>query len=760
MKTTISIAGHRSLAVAALKGRTSAGGALCLLGLLAAAALYAGETRTWSQGEYADFEKGIVKSLSLRSDGLLTLAPRSRELFDSSTAYLWALALDSKGNLYAGGGTGAKLYRIPPDGKGKVLAELDALEIHAIAIDAKDRVYAATSPDGKIYRIAANGKQEVFYDPKAKYIWALAFDRKGDLFAATGDRGEIHRVTPDGKGSVFFKSDETHVRSMALDANDNLIVGTDPGGLVLRVSPAGVGFVLYQMPKREVTAVAVAPGGAIYAAGVGNKQAGGAPPPPQATSPAPAMAAVTVNAPGAPAPGAPRPTALPPPASGAAAGVSGGSEVYRIEPDGNPRRIWSHAQDVVYAIAFDGSGRVILGAGNRGSAYRIESATRYTALLTIPATQITAFQPGANGRLYAVTGNVGKVYEIGPDLEREGSIESDVFDTAMYSLWGRLSFEAKLNGGQIAVETRSGNLDQPQKNWSGWSAPITTPKGGRVGSPAARFVQWKATLTAGGAGQTPELESVDVAYLLKNVEPRLDEIEITPPNYRFPAPPVALAASSQGPAQTLNLPPLGRRAPGAPAFSLDSITSTPAMQLARGYVGARWLASDPNGDALVYTIEIRGVNETEWKPLKEKVTEKYFAWDSTALPDGEYRIRVTASDAPSNPPSEALTARMESDPFTIDNTPPRITGLAATRNGGKLQVRWHAADALNNIVKAEYSLDGGEWSVVAPVTKLSDSLELDYDLSLDAAPGEHTIAVRVADEYDNQAAEKIVVKVG
>ena len=49
----------------------------------------------------------------------------------------------------------------------------------------------------------------------------------------------------------------------------------------------------------------------------------------------------------------------------------------------------------------------------------------------------------------------------------------------------------------MAVETRSGNLDQPQKNWSPWSSPITNGKeGGRISSPASRFVQWKATLTA------------------------------------------------------------------------------------------------------------------------------------------------------------------------------------------------------------------------------------------------------------------------
>jgi hypothetical protein len=170
------------------------------------------------------------------------------------------------------------------------------------------------------------------------------------------------------------------------------------------------------------------------------------------------------------------------------------------------------------------------------------------------------------------------------------------------------------------------------------------------------------------------------------------------------------------------------------------------------------VASDPNGDPLIYTVEIRGANETEWKPLKDKVSEKYLSWDSTAFPDGEYRLRITASDAPGNPPAQALTARLESEPFVIENTPPRITGLNAARNGGKLTIRWHAADALNNLSKAEYSLDGGEWTVVAPVTKLSDAPELDYELTLDAPAGEHTLAVRVADEYDNLATEKTVVR--
>src|SRR5579872_177219 len=92
-----------------------------LIGLtaLAGVAAFASQTQIWTQGDYADFERGVIKNLSIRSDGLLTLAPRSRELFDTSAPYLWALAQDSKGNLYAAGGTTAKLFRIPPGGPGR-----------------------------------------------------------------------------------------------------------------------------------------------------------------------------------------------------------------------------------------------------------------------------------------------------------------------------------------------------------------------------------------------------------------------------------------------------------------------------------------------------------------------------------------------------------------------------------------------------------------------------------------------------------------
>ena len=328
-----------------------------ILWFFAAAALcLAGETRTWVQEDAAAFQKGNLKGIAVRSDGQLSLAPKLAEIYDAATAYLWSVVRDSHGNLYTGGGPGAKLFRISPDGKGEKIAEFDELEIHALAVDSKDQLYAATSPDGKVYRVDSErqrAKNSTRRNRNTSGPWSSM--PADNLYVATGDKGEVYKVTPDGKGSVFFQTDETHARSMALDHDGNLMVGTEPGGLVIRVSPRGESFVVYQMPKREVTALAVGPHNEIYAAAVGNKGAPAPATPPQPTS-------------GILLPGQSPPPLIPP----GPAAVQGGSEVYRIAPNESPEQLWSSTQDFVYALALDAGGKLLLGAGNKGTLYRIE----------------------------------------------------------------------------------------------------------------------------------------------------------------------------------------------------------------------------------------------------------------------------------------------------------------------------------------------------------------------------------------------------
>jgi hypothetical protein len=400
----------------------------------------------------------------------------------------------------------------------------------------------------------------------------------------------------------------------------------------------------------------------------------------------------------------------------------------------------------VYALAFDGRGRVLAGSGNHGDIYRLEPDHKYWKLLSLSSTQVTGFCAGAGGKLYAATGNIGKIFSIGPELEQTGIFESDIFDAGVYSYWGRLSYSPKDNTG-VTVETRSGNVNRAQKNWN----EFAKTNAGRIVSAPARFLQYRLTLSGPG-----EITEVDVAYQMKNVAPEIEEVEITPANYKFPAP--STSAPVLNPSVTL--PALGHHNASASSTALPAgdSGSSPAMSYAKGYIGVRWLANDDNGDSMLFKLEIRGASESVWKPLREKLREHYYSWDSTAFPDGKYVVRITATDEPSNPPGQALTAMAESEPFLIDNTAPEITGLGGAVAGSKLEVRFHAKDALSTLGKAEYSINGGDWMVVEPTTRLTDSTEHDYRVQVDKGAGETTVAVRVSDENDNESTAKIVVK--
>ena len=701
--------------------------------------LNAVETKTWTLDSKSDYEKAKLERIALRSDGKLTLAPTFAELLDPEEPYLWAAAQDSKGVIYAGGGSpgasSAKLFIIGRDGKSKKLADLPGSEIHAIAIDGKDRVFAATSPDGKVYLVNGAGKADVYYDPKTKYIWALSLNSAGDLFVATGDKGEIHKVTAAGKGSVFYKTEETHARSMTIDSKDNLIVGTEPGGLILRISPSGAGFVLHQAGKKEVTSVAVSKDGIIYAAAVGGART------PLPAPPPPPLAPVATG-PGAAAPPAP-PLSF-------AISFSGGSEVYRIDADGAPARIWSDGQDIVYSILVGCDGKLLVATGNKGRIHRIDSDLLSTQLVAGASTQITQLTIGKDNQsqcaVLAAAANLGKLFRLGPGMEQTGLVTGDALDAGWFSSWGKLTSKQSADG-SVTLESRSGNTERPGSHWSPW-AVVTD----RIPSPSARFLQYRMKLAA-ASGPSPEVSEIEIAYLPRNVAPTVDEIEITPFNYKFPPP----TSSSSTPAtKNFRLGQIGQRPP-APSSSSDS--SPTEMNYAKGFTGARWRSADRNGDTLQYKLELRGVGEREWKPLKEKLAVRHHSWDSTAFADGEYRLQVTASDRASNPEGQGLEGKLVSEPFLIDNTPPKITGLTATPAGNKVNVRFRAADALSQISHAEYSINGGEWILVEPTTRITDAKEHEYVIAFDKGVGsEQSIAVRVSDQFDNQTVEKTILR--
>ena len=739
---------------------------LVLISMLVVVRLASGEgTRTWEQSKFEDLSKGSAVGVAIRSMGGLELAPAFKAISTTPSTYIWSIAADSSGNLYAATGSPSRVYRITPQGQPSSIFEPKELQVQALALDKNGVLYAATNPDGKVYRIerqtaaptdktksAGEFSASVYFDPGTKYIWDLVFDTSGNLYVATGDHGEIFRVTPKGEHSVFFKSDEAHIRVLSVDAKGNLIAGSDGSGLVYQIKPSGEGFVLYSAPKKEITALAIDKAGNIYAAGVGEKRPGVTPSifPSPTTTPTPAPAA------GAAQPGMvvlnvnPSPSALvssiPLPGSGA----SGGSEIYRIAPDGSPSRVWVSRDDLVYALAFDPAGRLLAGTGNRGHVFAITGEDRFVDLLKASATQVTAFAEAPGNGLYVSTSNLGKVFLLGGSPESEGSYESDVFDGKVFSRWGR----AELRGsGKVELFARSGNVDNPDRNWSPWT-PVDLQKDPVLNVPAARFIQWRAVLHAGNPA--PSVDSVLLNYLPKNVAPDFDDVSVQVGVRYQPLPkPAGIPDASGGASGTTQI-----RFEAPPPSTRDS-----------GSIGVKWTVHDDNDDQMVYSVFYRGDGESRWLLLKDNLTDKFYSFDASLLPDGGYTVEVLASDGPSHSPGQALTSTRDSARFEVDTTAPRIDELRASIEGTQIHVTFRATDGFSNIKRAEFSVDATDCQYVEPVGQLADSKSASYDFQVTApAAGnasltdpkkmsaEHVVVVRIYDRFDNMSSAKTVIR--
>ncbi len=738
-------------------------------------------TRTWEQSKFDELTKGTGTGVAIRSTGGLELAPTFKSLYTTPSTYIWAIAADDAGNVYVASGAPARVYRIASDGKSTIIFEPKELQVQALQIGPGGSIYAATAPDGKVYKLehkaghAGAGKEKeneknqadkdaaqpgvdpswsstIYFEPGTKYIWDLALDKTGNLYVATGDHGEIYRVMPKGEHSVFFKSDETHIRVLAFDGDGNLIAGSDGSGLIYRISTAGEGFVLYSAPKKEITALALDHAGNIYAAAVGEKKSSnsgssnmaaallniGANQP--VSGAAPQTPGITITA----TPTAP-PIIGPFPFPGGSA--SGGSDVYRIAPDGSPARVWTSHEDIVYALAFDSHDRLLAGTGNRGHIFAITGLDDYSDLLKAPATQVTAFAKAPGGALIAATSNLGKVFLLGPGPEAEGSYQSDVFDAKIFSRWGRADFRGT---GNVDLYARSGNVDNPDRNWSQWKK-IDLGKNAETGIPAARYAQWKAVLHAGSA--TPGVDSVALNYLPKNVTPEIDDVTVQVGVKYQPMP------KTQGGSDSSTTFPGGSFSGSSQHFDAPVPSSHD-----RDSIGVKWSAHDENDDQLVYAVYYRGDGETRWLLLKDNLAEKAYSFDASLLPDGGYTVKVVASDAPSHSPGEALTASRESRRFEVDTTPPRIENLTASIAAGEIHVTFRAADGFSAIKRAEYSIDAGEWKYVEPVGQISDAKIEDYDFKIkpeapkDGAAADHVVVVRAYDRYENMSAAKILLR--
>jgi hypothetical protein len=723
-------------------------GAALLPGLLSAQG-----TKLWSVERYSEMERGSAEGVAIRNDGRLEAGLATSLLYATGKGYIWSLASDAAGNGYVGlGGTtsgSAAVMKISPEGKAVHIFDAKELAVQGLQVAADGSVLAATSPDGKVYRIPqGGGSATVVFDPattedKPKYLWDIAVGKGGEVYVAAGAPAIVYRVPAGGgKAEVLYKTSDQHIRCLLLGPDGTLWAGSDGAGVIYRLDTKTAGakpFAVYAAPRKEITALALDAAGNLYAAGVGTRGALPLPPLPVTGN---VGVTITFSQPGSST------------AAGTNTLVPDGSEIYQIASNGTPQKLLTLKDDVVYALAVrDGS--LLAATGNRGRVYRVDVRMpgRYTDVAHLEAAQAMAFAPMKDGLLVA-TSNSGKVFRMADSAAKEATYTSEVFDAQGSSQWGRV--EAR--GGTPAefdLYVRSGNVESPLMGWSEWSH---VGADGAVTVPAGRYAQWKAVLRAGGS-----VDVVALNYLQKNVAPVVDEV-VVQPGARMaagsaPPPGNTVQVAFPGAAPTIN-------------FTPDANAAPLTAQKDRTAVTVRWLAHDDNGDDLMFAVWYKGVGEANWRLLKDKISDRFYSFDSSLLPDGSYAVKVVASDAPEHTDAEALTSERVSSVFVVDTTPPVPGALEAkmeTGTGGwgpRIHATLEARDATSPIAHAEYSLDAGPWQYLEPVGHVSDSLAERYDFTV-AVPTttqplsdakEHVLAVRVYDRYENVVAVKTVVR--
>ncbi|KYF62633.1 hypothetical protein BE15_43595 [Sorangium cellulosum] len=671
--------------------RAALAAAVAAAGLVALPAHAVG-TRSFELKTLEDLKDGDLTGVSVDSNGNVRagLTLGATPLPDATS--VWSSAVLPDGTVLLGTGNEGKIYSVS-GGRVAVVATTGQMAVSSLAIVDGGDVIAGTFPEGKLYRLprgAGNGgPAKLFAElPQTEDVWGLAYDpRAKALYAATGPEGKLFRLDATGKAQVYFDSDEPHLVSVAVADDGAVYAGSNGKALLYKLTAPGRATVLHDFDADDVKAIAVAPGakgGAIYA--IANKYAEAFAPPKRNRS----------------GPPSPQPARAQKPGKGL---------LVRFDRSGVAERMMSDDETHYVSLGLGDDLTPFVGTGAEGRLYTVSDNHVARLVADTDERQVGAFLLAGKRRFIATT-DPAVFHEVKGVGGASAVWTSKVLDAGLRATFGRLTWRSD---GALELETRTGNTDTPDSTWSPWSPALGAP--GDTKSPPARFVQIRARWSRDPGAV---LREVKLAFVTDNARAVVTSIEAAPKGQTKPS--------------RTSFPSSGGEAP-------KPVTS---LQLT-------WKVDNPDQDDLRYRLSYRMEGQSTWRSMLkpgEKVTRAEHVWDTTALPEGEYRILVEASDELANPPERTLRHSLESGTVLVDTTPPlfRTLALQGRRLTGEV------VDGLGPVARIEVSIAGlEEWRPIFPSDGIFDEAAepFDADLSAIVPPGAHLLAVRAYDSAGN-----------
>ncbi len=700
-------------------------------------------TSTWTVETYEQWNKGEAKDAFVTSLG--EVRPGwSTERTDLELEGVWSALHSRDGSVLLGTDDDGAVYRVRDRKAAKLASIPEAIAVVSLAEGADGVIYAGTMPRGEVWKIEAqNGKPakatKLAKLERAETVWALALGKDGKtLYAGTGPEGELFAIdVRTGKAKVAFQTEDKRILSVVAAPDGGIWLGTSEKAMVFRHDPArNATRAMGDFSGNEITAMAVWAEGVIVCANefeepstsgmktkaaiekaLAEKKTGEKPEMPEAgTKPGADKAA---------------PSGTEPARKGERKGKGA---LYRVYADGRLEQL--HALTATYFtdVEVTADGRIFAGSGDKGRVYLIDTDDSVSTAFDVEERVVAAvlLDPRASAAsgasnahldrgLVFTTSDASALYRA-TGRAKAGTYTSDVFDAGAPSRFGKLLWQGS---GGMSIKTRTGNTAEPGKGWSEFETPGKPVRGGgqssagEVASPAGRYIQFRVELTDADA----VLRQARLYYLPQNTATRVTSIEIKNP-----------AAKSGITLQT-----------GA------TTARSPIIEL-------KWKVENPDSDQTEYVIEARREGEALWRPLRQQPhTTTSFEWNTETHPDGYYRVRITASDRRANASDRVREHQRISNVFVIDNQKPSISDLAVQYP----RVTARAGDGLSAIAEVGFAVDDGPWLIGGTVDGLFDSAEeaLRIELPRDLSPGFHTLTIRVADEAGNIGAASVSFQV-
>ncbi|HEX5323372.1 MAG TPA: Ig-like domain-containing protein, partial [Capsulimonadaceae bacterium] len=713
----------------------------------------------WRQDTASAFQEGTLDNVTISSRNDLRLSASLSAAASSTAPYIWTLAVDKRGNLFAGTGDEGIIYKVSGS-KMAAYCRTGEIEVSSLVYDPNTgNLYAGTAPHGAVFRITPDGKGTKIFSTAEKYVTALALSAKGDkLYAATGGgQGKVYAIplASPTSGKVLFTSPEAHLQSLAIGSDGQIYAGGSPDGLIYTINPDGSGKILYDAAEPNISCLTVDANNTVYAG----------------TSPKGVIYKIVQSA-GA----SPNVTKLIP---------GGDTPIYGLSSD-SVGTVWACSGNNILRVAGDGT---VL-------TYAAGSDVSFISLAL-----------GGNGQVYAGTNNIGTIYTLGSVATgpaQSGTYTSPVHDAKLPAKWGTIAWQASVaDGSSVQMETRSGDVNRPDDTWSAWSGPYTDSTGQTITSPPGRFIQYRAILSGNitaAPAALPRVQSVAIYYLTQNQAPTV----------KFLSPTDGDAVSGQVTLRWNGADPDKDTLSYSVLYSTDggktwqpikkalqvSDTASPLKTQLVG-VANSLQAQGVNGtsDADVAKAMVQFKQQLDQHPdippavraqmlqqapavirqamaLKQspgaesgtastgdvngRVTATSYKWDTKNVPDGTYEIKVMASDAPSNP-TDAQTAEAISAPFIVDNTPPTVvidparTSIDTQKHIASLH--GIASTKLSFIEAVQYRIDSSQdWSAAAADSGLFDTRSGEFTITTPAlSVGAHTVTVQAIDQAGNTA---------